>query len=530
MDAARWACNYRVMPEGNDFAGKWSFENFMWLKAMHEAQGEFFVGQKSAQMGYSETMLNIAFFNLDIMKRNVLYVLPNQRPDAADFTTRAFNPAIETSEHLKGIFSSTNNVGHKMVGTANLFIRGSNARAGLKSVPASCLIFDEYEEHEHENTKLAEERSSGQAYRVSWKISTPSVPEAGINELFERSTQDHFFFPCPSCSRMIELKFPDSLVMYDSKGPDDPEIYRTHLQCYECKAHLPHQGKKAMFAKGKQVSKYPGSIIRGFHINQLYSPVLEPYNIARLYLLAHKSELAEQEFYNSKLGLPHLVAGAQITNEMIAELTKGFAMQPAANPGYMVTMGVDVGRRLHVTLVLWDLSEANPIDVNSKARGKLIFAGEVDDFDQLDPYMDDFNVNFAVIDAMPETRLATQFANRYFGRVRICRYNQNATARSLFADKEGIHVSVNRTAWLDQSMGRFRNKSILLPNNLPRDFNSHIKAIVRAPQKDTHGNLVYRYITKGSAADHYAHSLNYAEIALPFATGTGMLHQSIIET
>ncbi len=527
MNAAEWAELYRFMPEGNDYSGLWSFNAFPWLRDMHTADGEFFVGQKSAQMGYSETMLNVAFFTLDILRKSVLYVLPNQRPDATDFTNRAFIPAIDASPRLQQIFSGTDNVGHKMVGSANLYIRGSNSRAQLKSVPASMLIFDEYEEHERENTSLAEERSSGQAYRRLWKISTPSAPEVGINELFERSTQDHFFFPCPSCSRMIELKFPDSLVV-TSDDPDSPDIFNTHLICYECKATLPHKGKVEMYKKGQQISQKPGSIIRGFHINQLYSCVLEPYNIARLWLLASKSELAEQEFYNSKLGLPHLVAGAQITNEMLEKLIRDYGMVSGCKPEYKVTMGVDVGRHLHVTIVMWDLTEASPIDINAKAKSKLLFAGELDAFEQLDALMTDYNVDFCVIDVAPETRKATEFANRFFGRARVCRYNQNATARSMFAGKDDVQVSVNRTAWLDLTMGRIRNRATIFPNNLPRDFFTHIKAIMRVPKKDTHGNLIYRYVTKGTAADHYAHSLNYAEIALPFAVG-GLVYQTIQE-
>jgi hypothetical protein len=41
------------------------------------------------------------------------------------------------------------------------------------------------------------------------------------------------------------------------------------------------------------------------------------------------------------------------------------------------------------------------------------------------------------------------------------------------------------------------------------------------PQKDKNGNPIVRYIN-GSKQDHYAHSLNYCEIALPLALGIGI--------
>lgn len=516
VSPSRWACQYRFMQ--GDFPGLWSFSTHPWLKDMHDSKHEENIGQKSAQMGYSETMLNLAFFNLDIMKRNVLYILPNQRPDAADFTTRAFNPAIDMSPHISAMFSSTNNVGHKIVGQANLYIRGSNARTGLKSVPASVLIFDEFDEMHQANVNLAEERSSGQEYRLNWKVSTPTVPGRGINTFFMRSTQDHFLFNCPSCSKLIELKFPQNLVI-TGDDPDDPAIYNSHLICHLCKARLEHKAKRDFLKTGRWVSMNPGRNMRGFYVNQMYSVVLEPYKLAKAYLLTKRDVVAEQEFFNSKLGLPHTVEGAQITDEMFEALIKGYQMVEACKPGSVITMGIDVGKTFHVEIDQWDLTGCSPIDINAKAKCRVLWAGEISSFAQASQLMIAYNVNFAVVDAMPETQLATQWANEWYGRARICRYNHYATARSAFAGDNDVQVSVNRTSWLDCSIGRFRNRSILLPSNLPREYAEHIKALIRKPEKDINGNLLYKYINQDDKDDHYSHARNYAEIALIFATG-----------
>lgn len=529
--ASRWACQHRVI-EG-DFAGKWSFDYFPWLKGMHDTTSEFNIGQKAAQLGYSESMLNIAFFNLDIMRRNVLYILPNLKPDAHDFTTRAFNPAIEMSPYIKSLFTSTNNIGHKVAGNANLFIRGSNVRSALKSIPASVLIFDEYEEMDQTNVSLAEQRSAGQAYRLNWKVSTPWIPMRGINTLFERSTKDHFYFQCPRCSKYIELRFPDNLVICGD-DPDDPRIKDSHLICNECKGRIDHHHKKDAFKTGKWVAQNPGRMWRGFYINQLYSPVYEPYNIAIMWLVAQRDPHAMQEFYNSKMGLPYISEGAQITEDMFEPLIKGYQMVEAARAksGMPITMGIDVGSTTcHVEIDQWDLSEVNPLDINAKAKCRVIWAGEIPTTPNLShasEMMMKYNVDFAVIDAMPETNLVTQWCNEWYGRARICRYNHFATARSVFAGEKDIQVSVNRTSWLDQSLGRFRNRSIFLPGNLPRDYTQHIMSPVRTPCKDSNGNLVYRYMEQDNKPDHYAHARNYAEIALMFATGSA-IHKTIKE-
>lgn len=519
--ASRWACEYRMM--GGDFAGPWKFEHHPWLKAMHESEAPINVGQKAAQMGYTEAMLNICFFQLDVMGRDVLYILPNKIPVATDFSMTRVDKAIDLSPHLQRLFAGgISNVGLKKAGANSLYIRGANSKSGLKSIPTGVIIFDEFDEMPQENINLAEERASGQKFTLDWKISTPTSPEVGINALFEDSTKDHYYFPCPRCSKHIKLTFPDNIVI-PTDDVNDEKIMDTHLICHECKGSLPHEQKHEFFQRAEWVSEHPGRLTRGFYINQLYSPALQPWKIAKLYLKSLRDPLAELEFFNSKMGLAHIVAGAKIDDSMLVELIKDYSMWDACRSNFIVTMGVDVGRVIHVEITAWDLSNCSPLDLNAEAKAQVIWAGEVKDFEQLDPLMVNYAVKSCVVDIMPETREAEKFAKRFYGRVKLCRYNSHLAARTLSVgsdnDKNDIYVSVNRTSWLDMSLGRFRNKNIALPRNIPKEYLEHIKAPVRRPKKDNDGQMVYKYETPESRPDHYAHARNYSEIALPFAVG-----------
>jgi hypothetical protein len=520
--ASRWACEYRVMG-GKDFAGPWRFDHHPWLKDMHDSEAPYNVGQKAAQLGYTEAMLNISLFHLDVNNRDVLYILPNKSPVAADFSMSRVDKAIELSPHLKKMFAGgTSNVGLKQAGSSSFFIRGANSKSSLKSVPTGIIIFDEFDEMDQTNINLAEERASGQKFTLDWKISTPTTPGTGINELYEDSTKDNYYFRCPHCSKFIKLSFPENLVI-TAEQPNDPNITKTHLICGECKGVLQHELKHEFFKTAQWVSEQPGKLTRGFYVNQLYSPALLPWKIAKLYLISLRDQLAELEFMNSKMGLPHIVQGAQINDEMIKELIREYGMLDSCRSTYVVTMGVDVGKVLHVEICLWDLSECSPIDLNTAAKPKVIWAGEVKHFSQLDQLMIAFNVKSCVIDIMPETREAEAFAKRFYGRVRCCRYNPHVAARSVSLgsdmDKQDLYVMVNRTSWLDMSLGRFRNRTIELPQNIPQDYLDQIKVPVRRPSKDKDGNVVFKYETPGNKADHYAHARNYSEIALPFAVG-----------
>jgi len=99
---SQWAEQYRVM--GKPYPGPWTFYRHPWLRGMHDSDAEFNVGQKAAQMGFTETVLNITFFYIDVHGVDCLYVLPAKTPDASDFSAARFDPAIDLSEHLQTIF------------------------------------------------------------------------------------------------------------------------------------------------------------------------------------------------------------------------------------------------------------------------------------------------------------------------------------------------------------------------------------------------------------------------------------------
>ena len=505
---------------GHPYPGVWTFDHHPWLKDMHDSSATINTCQKSAQMGCTEWALNVAFHYIDIKRMDVLYVLPNTRPDAADFSSGRFDKALELSSHLKDLFSEVQNVGHKRAGSTNLYIRGSNSRAGLKSIPVSLLILDELDEMMQEHIPLATERLSGQLVRNQLMLSTPTIPDFGINFYYNSTTREHFFFPCPSCAKLIEIKYPESLQMV-GEDENDPRIAESHLICYECKNILRHEDKPVYLNKGKWVPEFPGRADRGFYINQLYSMHLPPSNFVKAYFNSLKDPTAEQELMNSKVGIPHIVAGARITEPMLESCIGNYRKLDFNRHG-LVTMGADIGRKIHVEIDMWDLGGRSGHDINSYANCKVIHHCEIDDFEQLDNLMFQYGVRFAVVDSQPEKRKALEFANRFPGRVKLCRYPVGINGRNItIASDEEAVINVDRTSWLDLSLGRFKNGSIRLPMDTGLDYKSHIMAQVRIPKKDSNGNPIARYETPGNRHDHYGHARNYAEIALPLALSFG---------
>lgn len=528
-NAAKWAEQYRVMG-GGSFPGPWKFRNHPWLYEMHVSGSSFNVGQKSAQMGYTEMLLNVVFFHIDVKKVDCLYLLPATKPDASDFSASRFDPALESSPHLEKIFSDVQNLGHKRAGSTNLYIRGSRSKSGLKSIPVGFIAFDEVDEMTQENIPLAMERTSGQLEKLIWMISTPRIDNIGINKYYRMTTQEHYFFKCPCCSRQIELRFPDCLKVC---GNDvlDPDVRKSHYICTECKGTLHHEAKPDFlnFKNSGWVATHPGPEARGFHINQMYSMAGagKPGEIALAYLKSLRDPTEEQEFYNSKLGLTHVVDGAKINESMILDCVAGHKRAKNFNQDQYVTMGVDVGKFLHVEINAWNIPPGAPAtDIASHSVPRVIWFGRVAAFEDLDILMRNYKVNFCVIDANPERRKAHEFAMRFYGAVKLCFYANGQSGRTITNSKEvETAVLVDRTSWLDLALGRFKKgkNGILLPVDIDLEYKDHMQALVRIYEKDKDGNPIGKYVCGGSA-DHYAHARTYSEIALPLALGIGSMH------
>lgn len=517
---SEWSLNYRIM--GQPFPGPWSFKYHPWIREMHDAEEEMIVGQKGAQLAFTECVLNKAFFNIDVKGVSVLYVLPANTPDASDFSKARFDPALELSPHLSKLFSHVKNIGHKRAGSANLYIRGSRSRSQLKSIPVGFIVLDEVDEMQQANVPLAFERAAGQINKQVFMVSTPTIDLYGINEYFQRSTQDSYFFNCPFCGVFTKLEFPECLVI-TAESIVDSSITGSYLKCKECGHQLNHKTKHEWLAKGVWIPAFPGRNIRGFHISQLYSSTVKPSDLAASYLRAQTNPADEQEFWNSKLGLTHVVEGARVTQSNINACKSEIKKVDQSPRGSFVTMGVDVGKWLHYEIDQWFFDDTKiTTDINLVATARILHEGKVQHFEDLDTLMGQYSVGFCVIDANPERRKALEFAHRHFGRVKMCFYARGINTKiiHLHADDE-CTFNVDRTSWLDLSLGRIRRKAIQIPQDISVEWTDQVKALVRIYKKDSDDNAVGVYV-KGNEDDHFAHSRNYAEMALPL--GASLVH------
>jgi hypothetical protein len=478
---------------------------------------------KGAQLGVTEVAINRAFYTIDILKRDVLYVLPTSI-NAGDFSKSRFKSALLNSPYLNSIFTDTNTVNLKQAGGVNLYIRGSRGDSNLKSVPVSTLILDELDEMDQAQIWLALERLSGQREKNIWAISTPKIPNKGIHKLYQQGSQEHFMFTCPRCGRLTEFLWPDCIEII-GESVTDPRCAESYLKCKECGGRIEQAEKPEFLATGKWIAqeKTFSKDHRSFHLNQLYSFTVSANELVVAYFRGLGDEAAATEFHNSKLGLPYIGEGAKVTDDLIDLCIKNnyskSDQRPAIGGTRLITMGVDVGTWCHIVVVEWFIDKMGR-DLNAGSIAKVLWEGKIlgSEFERLDYLMREWQILHCVIDADPFTNDARRFARRFHGYVTLCRYRAGQSGKEMTVTEDEIGTpmaTVDRTSWLDSSLGRFHSQRVTLPCDMSQEFREHIKSSVRVYTKDRYGNYVADYVDTG--ADHFCHAFNYAEIALPLA-------------
>lgn len=528
-----WAPVRRFMPDGSNF----SVEDYPYIVGILDSQADQNFICKGAQTGLTEALITLANHVAAREGRDVLYYFPEVK-QAREFSRTRFDDAIKYSPVLRNaIVKQTEAM--KKFDSGTIFIKGATRRE-LKSTAASRLFMDELDEWLKGMVALAEQRLRGQRNTDTraWGFSTPSYPDMGVDLFYQQSTMERYHFDCPHCGERIKLDF-DEETCTDPLGKGnlyvcEDDIYESYLKCNCCHSKLDQEDKSNWLrcvehgGSGHWVPTNPDvdpKLCRGFHVSQLYSPAVEPYQIAKDYIEGLTNPQKMREFYNSVLGLPYAGSEYQVQDIHIGacmerkpyRLTDLDTLPPKAN-GTMITLGVDQGGPYHTfAAVDWRLSTERVGDCNDRAVGKVVGCGIIahDDWDQVHGLMKGYHVRQCVIDYFPEPTNARVFARKFCGYVHLCQFITGVGGRELrqIEDEYGADiVKVDRTSWLTKSLGRIHSNTLDLPLDMDLEFWEHLKALkqVHEPRPDGHPAAKYKNFEK---PDHFALALMYAEIA-----------------
>lgn len=490
--------------ENRNFKGKnFGFDGHEYLRELYSeenARNPYVVLEKAAQMGASEYAMTRLFWFLDrFPKTKVIYFLPSERL-VQDFSSDRIAPIVDDSPRLSKIASGTQNVGLKHIGHSSLYLRGMFHKAGVKSVDADFIIFDELDEAAPKNKQQAIERISHSRHGLVLELSTPTLPGYGI-DLEWGNTDQRFWHVACGCREgcILEDTFPECVV---------PVGEGYVLRCPKC-------GKEGLNpCEPAIVGEYRGWIPkvpekrekRGYHLTQLFSTVIPLKNIMGLW----HSGRDRDEFYNSKLGMPFAGDRMPLTLDVLrACQVEQYALEPKReSEADRIFMGVDQGLELHI----W-MTKLLP-----NGKRKLIWAERTkysaghDPFQRVNELIKKVKPNCVVMDAMPNIVPARALADAHRN-VYVCHYNETQKDAFKF-DRDTKKVIAHRTDTIDEMVDDWLQQVYVIPSgNAEVDFSfSHFKSMAKVIETDEETGISRNvYIHVGP--DHYAHAATYEWLA-----------------
>lgn len=451
--------------------------------------------------------------------RAVLYVLPTDTI-VYDFTPRRVDRLVEKVPFYRNAYSSSRKASdtkkQKTIFGVDCNFGGSNSVLNFYEKPCDVLIIDEYDMCEQQNLTAAYDRLESSQYRAVRILGNPSIVGEGINRHYENSNKSEWMMPCSHCGKWQALDWFQNVVDIDDAGhyslrsPSGSDTIDDAVVCKYC--HKPID----RLAPGEWIAEHPDNPVHGYLCSSIFGNPLSM-TIRRLFgqfIDAQSNPTALQIFYNNRLGVPFSAAGSRIDDAILAGCAADYTMpQTATN----TVAGVDVGGRLHV----------NISEIKDGKRRK-VFVGSLPlDLNALDFVVKQYGVRVGVMDALPETKFAKDFARSHPGWY-MCHYLGNDDKDlSLRVNHVERTVSVGRTESLDMSFAEYLDRRVEFPKDYRHidggDFVAHMKAPTRIfvePKGMSVGRFVWQ---EGSQPDHHRHSDNYEALAAKLYGGGSLI-------
>ena len=496
------------------------FESHKYLKGIYDDEHPYIAAQKAAQLGLSEWLITDAFWGADVKGANTLYILP-RTGDVSDFSATRFGLAIEASPYIASIIIADRgkSAGYqsrtrdrstlKRIRNRFLYMRHGGVKADgrapqLKTSAIDLLIYDEYDEIDSRAPSLAEKRLQHSSLKWQRKISTPSYANRGINAVLNESDYRVWMMKCEHCGHWQPLDPLKNLIMEtDSTGRPVKWFHKrgkrkkVYAGCVKCAKPIDR------LADGEWVAKFPGREIHGYYVNPLLSPEIDLWKIIETGLRTDPEE--QRQWMNQTLGITYQPKGGGFSETKVNNSYRDY-VPPFRSK--RCAMGVDVGAQLHVIIRRYkgDINQA-------------VFIGTVTHFEELDTLMERYGVRMVVVDALPETRKAREFADRWKHRAYVAFYVGGETAAkraALVTEKEDEQtVEIDRTRAIDAVRVGYESGKTINYTAAQRDepdHKTHLMSMTRVLNKRTDGKIYATWVATG--ADHYAHAEVYVHIAM----------------
>lgn len=378
LTVSGWAASRRVVSSERvadpTLAGYWKNDKTPYLVEVMDSVCDPRINEavfvKSAQVGGTEAINNIIGYFMDVDPATILYVCENEGKARA-WSIECFAPMLRDTPTLSALMGeakqrdSNNMIESKGFPDGHFALAWATSPSTLSSRPRRVILTDETDAFEAtkegDPVALAEARTkTAGAQRKIVHVSTPRNAEgpefefSRIEKMFNDSTAEKFFVPCPHCDEFQVLTWRDAEGVRNIQWEKDaPET--AYYVCKSCGAEIENSDKPEMLARGRWRSTNPAYAgnRRGFWICEIYSPFTTWGEMAQAYLAAKDDPAALKTFVNTRLAESWKPADEKIDYADIEFATEEYAAE-VPDGVLVLTAGVDTqDDRLEVEIVGW---------------------------------------------------------------------------------------------------------------------------------------------------------------------------------
>lgn len=356
------------------------FEDHRFLLDLYCDESREMCVRKGSQVGVSTFAILKEIHSMLYDEINQIHTLPSDKdvwqfvPTKVDKMFKINNIRLEKdSSELKG------------AGDNFIFFKGTFSERAPIMISADRLIIDEVDKSKSEIIRDYSSRMTASKLAEKIWLSTPTIPDFGIDAVWLKSDQKHWRFTCPHCSYRQHME-------WEKNVDSEREIYI----CQKCRKLLASETIRS----GRWEARYPSREISGYWISQM----IATYRSCKDLIKEQRDSEDDQYFYNFVLGLPYINSESRIPASLVLR-----NLTDIKNSESKASMGVDVGGRyLHAIIGnqegVFGIAEIE--DEHGKTK-----------WERLGELMDVYDVRYCVIDAEWNTNECYDFAKRFPYRV-----------------------------------------------------------------------------------------------------------------
>ena len=472
--------------------------------------------RKARQVGISENSITEEFWFLSTHPNTKwVHTFPREK-QLTDFSNTRIAEALDESPLMKALVGVPNQTFTKRIGDSFLFLRSAWESNLGEGIDVDGVTFDEKDRMKQGIEVAFKESLAASPYGLMRDISTPSVPNRGVDESFQKSDQKFWFNQCTKCGKRQTITEENIIqvkeVLRDAKVLE-PGTYKYLCNKEACRGELDRW-------RGIWVPKYPSAtLVSGYSIPQTIAPWITATEVMQKKLdyrfpgLWRNYVLGEPATGDTVLLNPH--------NFDLCRVEYPYPIPYRTSDFRDIAVGVDWGGTNWVVVIGRNIHN----DYNY-----LLNCFMTTDSD--DPLESTKEIACRIQGYDPDIILGdagfgkdrNELLYRAFGeKVYMCQYNpasqKRATSLNSAWSETTRRVLCDRTMTLKTTCREIKTNKIGLPSSYTKEFGLFMEHLLNlTPLVHEEDGKVWEEIQK-KGDDHFAHALNYALLGQDYISG-----------